>query len=84
MTLGNTFCNVDAEALDNTLTDRLAKVKAETLGYLIGDAMGKKLLYPLAITRVQVEGKRPANKLGGVEAKPLLVALGDALAVVEV
>ena len=46
--------------------------------------MGKKLLYPLAITRAQVEGKRPANKLGGVEAKPLLVALGDALAVVEV
>ena len=80
MKLGNTFCNVDAEALDNTLADRLAKVKAETLGYLIGDAMGKKLVYPLANTRAQVEGKRP----GGVEAKPLLVALGDALAVVEV
>lgn len=47
--------NVDAEALVHTLADRLAKVKADTLGDLLGDEMGKTLLYPLAITLADVE-----------------------------
>ena len=48
--------NVDAEAVVHTLADRLAKVKADTLGDLLGDAMGKTRLYPLAITLEELEG----------------------------
>lgn len=71
---------MEAEELVNTLADRLAEVKVETLGYTLGLVDCKAVVDPLAYTLGEVEVEKFANSLGDMKAYTLVDVLGYTLA----
>ena len=63
-----TMEEVDAEALPNTLADKLSKIKAETLANTLGHVHCKALLYTMAYTLAELHVKQSADTLCDVKA----------------
>ena len=63
-----TMQELDAEALANTLTDKLAKIKAKTLPNTLGHVDSKALLYTMAYTLAELHVKKSADTLCDVKA----------------
>ena len=59
---------LDAEALANTLTDKLSKIKAKTLANTLGHVDCKALLYTMAYTPAELHVKKSADTLCDVKA----------------
>ena len=57
-----------AEALANTLADKLSKIKAETLAKCLGHVHSKALLYTMAHTLAELHVKESADTLCNVKA----------------
>ena len=54
---------MDAEALANTLADKLSKIKAETLANTLGHVDSMALLYTMAYTLAELHVKQSAETL---------------------
>ena len=67
------------EAWDNTLAERLAKVKAETIGQPLTAVTGASLVLKLAATIADMKAKAANKTLGDVEAKELVDTLANTL-----
>ena len=63
-----TMQELDAEALANTLTDKLSKKKAKTLPNTLGHVDFKALLYTMAYTLAELHVKKSADTLCDVKA----------------
>ena len=63
-----TMQELDAEALANTLTDKLSKIKAKTLPNTLGHVHSKALLYTMAYTLAELHVKKSADTLCDVKA----------------
>ena len=67
--------NVKTEAWANTVAERLAKVKAETIGETLTAVSGTSLVLKLAETIAEIKTKAVNETLGDVEAKELVDTL---------
>ena len=63
-----TMEELEAEALANTLADKLSKIKAETLANTLGHVDCKALLYTMAYTLAELDVKQSADTLCDVKA----------------
>ena len=63
-----TMQELNAEALDNTLTDKLSKIKAKTLPNTLGHVDSKALSYTMAYTLAELHFKESVDTLCDVQA----------------
>ena len=63
-----TMQELDAEALANTLADKLSNIKAQTLANTLGHVHCKALLYTIAYTLAELHDKQSADTLCDVKA----------------
>ena len=63
-----TMEELDAQALANTLADKLSKIKAEKLANTLGHVDFKALLYTMAHTLAELHVKESADTLCDVKA----------------
>ena len=63
----------------NTLAERIAKVKAETIGETLTAVSGASLVLKLAATPAEMKAKAVNETLGDVEAKELVNTLANTL-----
>ena len=63
----------------NTLAERIAKVKAETIGKTLTAVSGASLVLKLAATLAEIKAKAVNETLGDVEAKELVNTFANTL-----